>query len=65
VLIKKSGYIVLTATESGWGTHYAQNWIYFVDPNTGNIIEDKTIRPSDYYWFPAMAVYSIESIPEI
>jgi hypothetical protein len=62
---QKTGYIVLTATESGWGTHYAQNWIYFVDPNTGNIIEDKTIRPSDYYWFPAMAVYSIESTPEI
>jgi hypothetical protein len=60
-----TGEIVLTATESGWGTHYAQNWIYFVDAATGNIIEDKTIRPSDYYWFPAMAVYTIESTPEI
>jgi hypothetical protein len=60
-----TGEIVLTATESGWGTHYAQNWIYFVDAATGNIIEDKTIRPTDYYWFPAMAVYTIESAPEM
>ncbi len=62
---QKTGYIVLTATESGWGTHYAQNWIYFVDPATGNIIEDMTVRPTDYYWFPAMAVYSVEATPVI
>jgi len=52
-----TGDIVITAVEKGFGAHYKQNYVYHADPATGKIIDDKTIKLSEYYWFPSMAVY--------
>ena len=60
-----TGEIVLTVTEQGYGEHYKVNIIYRVDPTTGKIIDDRTVRLSDYYWFPSMLLYCGLEAPEI
>ncbi|MFC3160409.1 DUF5074 domain-containing protein [Chryseobacterium arachidis] len=45
--------LIVNTTESGYGTHYLNNWIHTYD-NTGNLTN--TIKLDDYYWFPAVAV---------
>lgn len=47
--------LVLTTSESGWLTHYQNNWVRFVDGTTGELLN--TVRLSDYYWFPALPVF--------
>ena len=54
--------IMLTATEEGWSTHFANNWMHFVDPETGEIIE--TVTLDSHYWFPAMAIYVDNYYPQ-
>ena len=60
-----TGEILITAVESGYGTHYRQNFIYRADPATGKIIDDKTVKMPEYYWFPACMLYTSYKTPEI
>lgn len=58
-----TGYIVLQAVETGGGTHYRQNKVYFANAQTGEINSDLTFELEPFYWFPAMAVYPVMSAP--
>lgn len=60
-----TGNMVITATEDGYGNHYAQNWIYYFDTETNQFLTDKTIKLSEYYWFPSMMLYNDFSAPEV
>ena len=51
-----TGQLVLTTTEAGYSTHFKRNWIHFVNIETAEI--EKTLRLKDYYWFPAMLIFS-------
>ena len=62
-----SKQLIVTATETGWGNHYENNWVYFVDATTGSLL--RTAEPEKYYWFTAMPVVSdkapvISGLPE-
>jgi hypothetical protein len=54
--------LILNTTESGYGTHYQNNWIHTID-NTGNLVNTKKL--TDYYWFPAVAVFPDNTAPVI
>ncbi|MFC5874631.1 Por secretion system C-terminal sorting domain-containing protein [Chryseobacterium arachidis] len=54
--------LIVNTTESGYGTHYLNNWIHTYD-NTGNLTN--TIKLDDYYWFPAVAVFPDNTTPVI
>lgn len=54
--------LILNTTESGYGTHYQNNWIHTFD-NNGNLTNTKQLN--DYYWFPAMAVFPDNTSPVI
>lgn len=54
--------LILNTTESGYGTHYQNNWIHTFD-NNGNLTNTKKL--DDYYWFPAMAVFPDNTAPVI
>lgn len=54
--------LILNTTESGYGTHYQNNWIHTFD-NNGNLTNTKKL--DDYYWFPAMAVFPDNTSPVI
>lgn len=54
--------LILNTTESGYGTHYQNNWIHTYD-NNGNLINTKKL--DDYYWFPAVAVFPDNMAPVI
>lgn len=60
-----TGKILLAATEQGWGTHYANNWLHFVDPANPVITEANTIALETAYWFPSQFVYNHFSAPEV
>lgn len=60
-----SGYILLTAVESGYGTHYSKNRVFVADPATGKILPGRSHVLEDAYWFPAMALYPDFDAPEI
>jgi len=55
--------LIITATESGYLTHFMQNWIHVVDGTSGALIN--TIRPETYYWFPALPVFPDNYFPLI
>ncbi len=52
--------LILNTTESGYGTHYQNNWIHTYD-NNGNLTNTKKL--DDYYWFPAVAVFPDNTMP--
>ncbi|MFR9166393.1 MAG: DUF5074 domain-containing protein [Dysgonomonas sp.] len=54
--------LVITTTESGWGTHYENNWIHIVG-NDGQLMKTITLDP--YYWFPSMPVFNDKYSPVI
>lgn len=54
--------LILNTTESGYGTHYQNNWIHTYD-NNGNLTNTKKL--DDYYWFPAMAVFPDNTMPVV
>ncbi|MDR2123027.1 MAG: DUF5074 domain-containing protein [Flavobacteriaceae bacterium] len=54
--------LVITTTESGFGEHFAKNWVHIVS-NEGNLL--KTYSLKDYYWFPALPVFPDSASPEI
>lgn len=60
-----TGEIVLNAVEKGYGIHYAENYVYRVDASNGKILDDKTLKLSQYYWFPSMTVYSGYEAPAL
>ncbi|MEG1586582.1 MAG: leucine-rich repeat protein [Bacteroidales bacterium] len=55
--------LVITTTEAGYGSHYQKNWIHMADAKTGKLI--RTIVPENYYWFPAMPVFTDCYAPEL
>lgn len=55
--------IALTTTERGYGSHFQENWVHFV--NVSDIENIKTCVLDKYYWFPAMAVYPDNEYPII
>ena len=57
------GRLVVTATEDGWGSHFANNWAHFIDTATGDILQ--TIAFDSYYWFPSMEIYPDVEAPVI
>lgn len=63
-----SGYLVATTTQSGYGTNYSYNWLHYIDRHTGEIAKT-TVLTSDsgenYYWFPAIPVFTDNNAPEI
>lgn len=61
----RNGEIVLVTVEKGYGAHYTQNYVYRVEPKSGKIIDDKTIKLSENYWFPSMVVYNGYTAPEL
>jgi hypothetical protein len=54
--------LILNTTESGYGTHYQNNWIHTYDAD-GNLTNTRKL--DDYYWFPAMAVFPDNTMPVI
>ncbi len=58
-----NGEIVLVTVEKGYGTHYTQNYVYRADPTSGRIMNDKTLKLSENYWFPSMVVYNGYTAP--
>lgn len=60
-----SGYILLTAVEAGYGSHYSKNRVFVADPVTGKILVGRTHVLEDAYWFPAMALYPDFEAPAI
>lgn len=60
--------LVVPTVQSGYGANYQENWIHFVDCQSGEIV--KTLRPMDengesHYWFPAMVVPTDDAAPEL
>lgn len=53
----RSGMILLTAVEAGYGSHYSHNRVFVADPATGKLLDDRTLILETNYWFPAMAMY--------
>lgn len=58
-----TGTIILTLTESGFGTHYMYNWLYYINPATGET--EKVLPLEEAYWFPEMCIFPNFSAPEI
>lgn len=58
-----SGNLLVTATESGYGEHYSNNWVYFIDTTDGSVVKEITL--DKYYWFPAMMIYPDYDAPEL
>lgn len=59
----RTNELIITTIQSGWGTSYENNWVHFVDGNTGEL--KKTIQPKNYYWFPAVTVFPDKYAPEV
>lgn len=55
--------VVVTSTESGYLSHYMNNWIHIVDGTNGELLN--TLLPEKYYWFPAMPVFPDNEYPVI
>lgn len=57
-----NGQLILTTTESGWGTHYQKNWVHTYNTG-GSLIHTQTLR--DHYWFPSLPVFPDNHAPAI
>lgn len=60
--------LVVPTVQSGYGANYQENWIHFVDCQSGEIV--KTLRPMDengesHYWFPALVIPTDDAAPEL
>lgn len=51
-----TGKLVITAIGSGEGIAAQKNFVYLVDGQSGEL--QNTLIPEDYYWFPAMPVFT-------
>lgn len=64
----QSGYLLLTTTQSGYGTNYSYNWLHYVDRRTGEVVKTVSLTHDDgqnYYWFPAMMVFPDNHAPQL
>lgn len=61
----KTGLVMLSAVETGYGAHYKKNRVFMADPATGAILKDRTLVLDDNYWFPAMTMYPDFEAPSI
>lgn len=59
----RSHQLVVSTVESGWGAHYESNWIHFVNAENGTV--EKTLRPENYYWFPALTLFPDAKAPAV
>ncbi|WP_428229499.1 DUF5074 domain-containing protein [Flavobacterium sp.] len=57
-----SDNLIVNTTENGYGAHYQKNWIHTFD-NSGNLINTKIL--DDYYWFPALTVFTDNAAPVV
>lgn len=59
----QSDCLLVTATQSGYLSHYMKNWIHRVDGQSGALLGTVELEP--YYWFPAMPLFPDLAGPEI
>lgn len=52
--------LYITLTETGWGDHYKQNWVYIINPD-GTLHSSN--KQEEYAWFPAMPVFPDNATP--
>jgi hypothetical protein len=57
-----TGELILNTTESGYGAHFQKNWIHTYNMS-GTLTNTKTLN--DYYWFPALTVFTNNSVPVV
>lgn len=55
--------LIVTATQSGYLSHYMNNWVHVVDGLSGELIGTVELEP--YYWFPALPVFPDNEAPVI
>ena len=55
--------LIVTATQSGYLSHYMNNWVHVVDGLSGELLG--TIELEPYYWFPALPVFPDNEAPVI
>lgn len=55
--------LIVTATQSGYLSHYMNNWVHVVDGLSGELLG--TIELEPYYWFPALPVFPDNEEPVI
>lgn len=59
----QSGRLFVTTTQSGYLSHYMNNWIHVVDGLSGELLE--TVELERYYWFTALPVFPDNEAPVI
>ncbi|MDM8269714.1 DUF5074 domain-containing protein [Barnesiella viscericola] len=55
--------LFVITTESGYLSHYMNNWIHVVDGHSGELLD--TVELERYYWFMAMPVFPDNEAPVI
>lgn len=55
--------LIVTAIQSGYLSHYMNNWVHVVDGLSGELLG--TIELEPYYWFPALPVFPDNEAPVI
>lgn len=58
----RTGNMIITTTQYGWGTNYEHNWVHLVDGTTGEL--KKSIKMKQYYWFPELPIFPDKYAPE-
>ena len=59
----QSDHLFVITTESGYLSHYMNNWIHVVDGHSGELLD--TVELERYYWFMAMPVFPDNEAPVI
>ena len=59
----RNDHLIVTATQSGYLSHYMNNWVHVVDGLSGELLGTVELEP--YYWFPALPVFSDNEAPVI
>lgn len=59
----QSDRLFVITTESGYLSHYMNNWIHVVDGHSGELLD--TVELERYYWFMAMPVFPDNEAPVI
>lgn len=55
--------LIVMTVQKGAGTDYEHNWIHIVNGTTGEL--KKTIKLTQYYWFPTLPIFPDKYAPEI
>lgn len=59
----RNDHLIVTATQSGYLSHYMNNWVHVVDGLSGELLGTVELEP--YYWFPALPVFPDNEAPVI